>query len=460
MLAGNVLEDLAPDAILLMGCKAVRMFSFSFLAVILVVFLKELKFSESSIGLMITLTLLGDAVISMVIATHADLHWGRKQSLLYGTLLTSITGVMFAVGSNFWILLFCAIFGVISPSGSEVGPFMALELSCLSQVTTESKRAKIIAWYNLFGCFGSAGGALFCGWTVYGLMSHFSYTLLSACRFMLVIYAIIQGCMCLLFMQLSPNIEVVKTANMEPKPGFGIGLNKSKSVILRLSFLFCIDAFAGAFILQSFISNWFHITYNTNTHVLGMIICVCNLVAGISALFAAKLAESIGLIMTMVVTHLPSNVLTILVPIMPNELLAIIMICARYCISQMDVPTRNAYVQNIVPSEERSAANSVVNVVRSISCSIAPFFAGLCYGDPQYQNYPFYIAGGLKIIYDILLLYSFADNDTSARTTIPNAVEYSKVTQIEMSDMDADSVIVDKELDDVNDNDTKQVSTV
>jgi MFS family permease len=137
-------------------------------------------------------------------------------------------------------------------------------------------------------------------------------------------------------------------------------------------------------------------------------IFVCNLVAGISALFAAKLAEVIGLIMTMVVTHLPSNVLIILVPLMPNESLAITMLCLRYSISQMDVPTRNAYVQGVVDADERSAASAVTNVVRSVGACAGPYLAGLLYARPDLMNYPFYIAGGVKIVYDLLLLWSMA----------------------------------------------------
>jgi MFS family permease len=135
-------------------------------------------------------------------------------------------------------------------------------------------------------------------------------------------------------------------------------------------------------------------------------------VAGVSALFAAQLAEWIGLIMTMVVTHLPSNVLLILVPLMPTELLAIAVLCVRFSISQMDVPTRNSFVMAVVDPDERSAAGGVTNIVRSIGASTAPYLAGLLYERPALRNVPFFIAGGLKIAYDLTLLASFASVKT------------------------------------------------
>lgn len=237
------------------------------------------------------------------------------------------------------------------------------------------------------------------------------FTLLEACKAALYVYAMIQLLLLYIFYLLSPEIEVpdyihakVKEAN--PVSLF-LGLHKSKWIVLQLSLLFMIDSFAGSFILQSIISSWFHSTYHTSTDRLGVIVFVCNIFAGISALFAAKLANSIGLIVTMVVTHLPSNVLVMLVPLMPNETTAIAMLCARFSISQMDVPTRNAYVQGVVDPDERSAANGVTNVVRSIGAAFGPLVAGYLYADPKYKNYPFYIAGGLKIVYDLLLLISF-----------------------------------------------------
>lgn len=362
-----------------MLCKGLRMFGFGFLAVILVIYLEQIGFSTSETGLLFTLTLLGDAVISIFLTTHAD-KYGRKFCLFVGSFLSIFTSLVFISQTNFWILLIAAIVGVISPSGSEVGPFMAIEISSMAQVSEDRHRTKIMSWYNLVGCFSSASGALLCGFITNSLVKEHQFTLLNASKFSMCVYAIVQVFQSFFIYLLRSNIEVPtlppqetvsdKEASTSPSTTAAassssssfLGLHKSKFIVLHLSLLFMIDSFAGSFVLQSMISNWFFIEYRTNPAVLGSIIFFCNLVAGISALFAATLADHIGLVLTMVVTHLPSNVLLILVPLMPNELLSIVMICARYCISQMDVPTRNAYVQGVVDPDERSAANGITNV--------------------------------------------------------------------------------------------------
>ena len=174
-------------------------------------------------------------------------------------------------------------------------------------------------------------------------------------------------------------------------------------MILSRRYHFIPNSCGTVFLLLLYITSS---RYNTSYATLGTIVFICNIVAGVSALFAARLADNIGLILTMVVTHVPSNVLLILVPLMPTETLAIVMLCARFCISQMDSPTRNAYVQGVVDPDERSAANGVTNVVRSIGASSGPYLAGLLYSNPRLMNYPWIIAGLLKILYDFLLLYN------------------------------------------------------
>ena len=409
VLALEVLRSLERDAQICVLCKMIRMFSFGFLAVMLVIYLVNLNFDMEDIGLMFTLTLLGDAILSILLTTHAD-TWGRRFTLMVGSIIAILTSIIFASSSNFSVLVLAAILGVISPSGSEVGPFMAIEVSSLSQVCRDEDRTKVLAWYNLFGSCSSASGALTCGFIMKVLQSGKApMSLLQSCRFVMFVYSLLQICQVVAFYQLGPEVEVPKATGPKASPvGQFLGLHKSKLIVLKLCALFLIDSFGGSLVLQSVISNWFHDTYDTNPATLGTIVFVCNIVAGVSALFAAKLADQIGLIMTMFVTHLPSNVLLILVPIMPNESLAIFMICARYSISQMDVPTRNAYVQGVVEADERSAANGVTNVIRSVGASTGPYLAGFLYTIPKYRNYPFYIAGLLKIIYDCLLLWSMS----------------------------------------------------
>lgn len=405
----EVLHALHNDAKLFLLAKIIRMFSFGFLSVMLVLYLSALDYSDPNIGLMFTLTLLGDAVISLFLTSHAD-KFGRKKTLIIGSGLSIMTGLLFATQKQFWIMLFAGVVGVISPSGSEIGPFMAVELAGLSQVTKHEDRTRLMAWYNLGGSFASAMGALVCGYIISTMSGSYGYTMLESYRIVMFLYSAIQICLFFIFSFLSPDCEVPldagKVKNANPVTLF-LGLHKSKGIVLKLCCLFIIDSFAGSFVLQSLTSNWFFVRYQTSAHTLGSIIFFCNIVAGVSALFAARLADIIGLVMTMVVTHLPSNILLILTPLMPSEKLAILMLCTRYSISQMDVPIRNAYVQGVVDVDERSAATGVTNVVRSVGAAFGPYIAGLLYANSACMDYPWYIAGGLKIVYDLLLCYSF-----------------------------------------------------
>jgi MFS family permease len=360
--------------------------------------------------------------MSLAITSHADLY-GRRLCLLLGSALAIITSIIFIVQDNFYVLVIAAVIGVISPSGSEVGPFMAIEISALTQVISNEQRTKLMGWYNLCGSMATAMGSLTCGLLVYIFNSQelFGYGLRISYKCTFMVYTAIQGYLCYLFYLLDESIEVppidqhVKNSN--PVSLF-LGLHQSKAIVFKLSLLFMMDSFAGSFILQSLISDWFHVTYSTSPATIGAILFICNIVAGISSLFAASLADKIGLIMTMVVTHLPSNVLLILVPLMPTEMLSIIVLCMRFCISQMDVPTRNAYVQGVVCSDERSAANGVTNVVRSVGAATGPLLAGILYTMPATRNYPWYIAGGVKIVYDLLLLWSFKSVKSTSDTHI------------------------------------------
>lgn len=405
--------NLHSDSKILFLTKAVRMFSFGFLIVFLVEYLEALGFRINLIGLFFTLTLCGDAIISLSITSYAD-RFGRKQCLIIGGILSLFTGIVFMVSKNFYILLIAAILGVISPSGGEVGPFMAIEISSLSQVSIDqSNVTRLMALYNLIGSVSSAFGALLCGYIIYIYQEKVGGNNITAYRISMGCYVLLQFVLLILFTMLSSAIEVpidfkTDSNSLSKNPiKLFLGLHQSQSIVLKLSLLFMIDSFAGSFLLQSLISSWFYDKYNTSIDVIGKIIFVCNIIAGFSALIAVRIAKRIGLVLTMVVTHLPSNVLTMLVPLMPTEGLAIFVLIARYSISQMDVPTRNAYVQGVVSANERSAAYGVTNMAKTIGVSIGPYIAGFLYGSAHLSSYPWFIAGVLKIVYDLLLLYSF-----------------------------------------------------
>lgn len=390
------------DIYLLFTTRIIRMFCYGFLSVILVLYLISAGLSEGQAGLLFTLTLIGDAGISLWLTTHAD-QFGRKRTLLIGAFLMFAAGIVFLITNNLLLLIVAAMIGVISPNDKEIGPFLAVEQAGLTQLITDQSRTKMFAWYNLGGSFSSALGALAGGWLAQILQNN-GWSAFESYRFVLIGYAIGGVVLAILFFQLSPSIEITNAVMQTKKT---LGLHRSKNVVFKLSALFALDAFAGGLLLQSMMAYWFYIKFGVNTGVLGSIFFGANILAGISALLAVKLAEKFGLINTMVFTHIPSNILLILVPLMPTLPLAIALLLLRFSISQMDVPTRQSYTMAVVSADERSAASGVTAIARSVGASLSPMLTGLFFSIPALFSAPFFISGGLKIIYDLLLYKEF-----------------------------------------------------
>ena len=223
----------------------------------------------------------------------------------------------------------------------------------------------------------------------------------------MLLYAAFGIALMFLFSRLTPLAGAKQTAVAVPAARDILGIGHSRPVIVRLAGLFALDAFGGGFIVQSFVAYWFHLRFRTEPAILGSIFFGANLFAGISAFAASLLARRIGLVRTMVFTHLPSNVLLLCVPLMPNMESAILVLLTRFSISQMDVPTRQSYTMAIVRPEERSAAAGISGVARTTGAAIAPYFTGLLFSVPALINWPFFIAGALKISYDVLLYRAF-----------------------------------------------------
>lgn len=388
----RVLLQLGADGRLLFTTRALRMFAFGGLSVVLALYLTKLGFNEVQIGLLFALTLAGDAIISLFVTGIAD-RAGRKKMLMLGAGLMFLAGIAFALTGNYVLLTIAAIIGTISPSGNEVGPFLALEQSAMSERLASSSRTAIFAWYQLVGSFATALGALG-GGVLAQLMPG---TPLERYRMVVLLYATLGLVLLALFSRLSPAIETTVKAAAR------VGLHQSKNVIFKLSTLFALDAFGGALVLQSLMVLWFERRYGIEPALLGAIFFGANLFAGLSALAAARVAARFGLINTMVFTHIPSNILLMLVPIMPNLGLAITVLLLRFSISQMDVPTRQSYVMAVVTPEERSAAAGVTGIARTIGSSLAPLLSGVL----GVSSLAFFLAGGLKIIYDLTLYQSF-----------------------------------------------------
>jgi len=385
---------------LLFLTRCTRLFAYGALSVVLVFYLTSLGLTASQTGILLTLTLVGDTVVSFYLTTRAD-RIGRRRMLIVGALLMAAAGLAFAYTRNFVFLVVAGTLGVISPSGNEVGPFLPIEQAALSHVVPGQARTTVFAWYTLAGSFATAAGAL-SGGALSHLLQQKALPVVESYRVVVLLYAVLGAALALLFTRLSPAAEVSES-------GAGsLGIGRSRAVVLRLSGLFALDSFAGGFVVQSFAAYWFYLRFGVNPATLGAIFFWANVLAGISALLATRLAARFGLVRTMVFTHLPSNILLILVPLMPSLPLATLVLLARFSISQMDVPTRQSYIMAVVGPEERSAAGGITGVARTIGAALAPVFAGFLYARPALMSVPFFIAGALKVLYDVLLYRGFA----------------------------------------------------
>ena len=373
------------DVALLFATRAVRMFAYGFLSVVLILYLASIHIDAHRIGLLLTLTLIGDVIVSLFLTTRAD-AFGRRRTLIAGAILMAAAATVFALTRDFTLLVIAATIGVISPSGNEVGPFLAIEQVALADVAQNRDRTSLYAWYNLGGSFATAIGALAAG----AIASMVSY------RGVIIGYGVLGIVLAVMFAFLSPavNAQHAKSESI-----------KSRGIIAKLSALFALDSFAGGLVVQSILAWWFYRRVGLDPAMLGAIFFGANILAGISALAAARLAKRFGLVNTMVFTHLPSNVLLLLVPFMPTLWLAITVLLLRFSISQMDVPTRQSYIIAVVDPSERTAAAGITGVARTTGAALAPILAvPLISGAKDWL--PFVAAGGLKIVYDLLLLRS------------------------------------------------------
>jgi predicted MFS family arabinose efflux permease len=393
------------DIALLFTARCIRMFGYGLLAVVVVLYLDAVGLSGAQIGLLLTLTLLGDAAISLWLTTHAD-RLGRRRVLLVGAVLLLAAGLAFAATPVFAVLLVAATIGVISPSGNEVGPFLAVEQASLTQLVDPARRTHLFTRYQLAGSLATAFGALTAG-AVVQLAAGRVVEPADAYRAVIVGYALVGVALAVVFWRVSSAIEVPPSEVVDPTIRTRLGLHQSQGVVMRLSALFALDAFAGGFVMQSFIAFWFSERFGVDPGVLGVILFGANILAAISALAAGPLAARFGLVRTMVFTHLPSNVLLILVPLMPTLPLAVLALLVRFSISQMDVPTRQSYTMAIVAPDERSAAAGVTGIARSLGVAASPLIAAPLLIGSAYIGAPFVIAGSLKIVYDVLLYRRF-----------------------------------------------------
>ena len=389
---------LTRDATLLLLTRSVRSFSDGFVSVLLAGYLTQLGFSSARVGAVATATLLGTALATLLAGALAD-RAGRRRTLTLGALLACATGAAFAASSDFVPIMVIAVAGTLNPSAGDVSVFLPVEQAILPQTVDGSRRTRLFARYNLAGALAAAAGALFAGAPTL-VARHSGWDGLDAMRAMFVLYALLALVNVVAYRALS------RAAEPAGEQRRAAPLQRSRGTVLRLSGLFAIDAFAGGFIVQSMLALWLFRRYGLSLDQAALIFFAAGICTAFSFLVAARIADRIGLIKTMVFTHLPSNVLLVLVALMPNAGLAIAMLLARQSLSQMDVPTRQSYTMAVVDPEERAAAASVTGVARSVSSAGSPFLAGALLGATTF-GWPLIIAGSLKAAYDLLLLRQF-----------------------------------------------------
>ena len=381
-------------------------------------FCLELGFDEFHTGVLLTAILLGDLVVTLALSTRAD-AWGRRRTLVASAVLKVLAGVAFAFGTRFEVLLVAGVVGVISTSGGECGPFLAVEQAALTDAVAACRAssdagdvAVLFGVYNALGYWSQAAGALASGFAVDALQAQGALTPLDAHRVIFLAYAATGLTMGLAYACLSAAAEA-SGPTLERKL-FGLRRPGSARIVARLSAFFALDAFAGAFTMQPFVALWFSERWAFSAARVGELLGAANVVAGASGVAASHLVRRIGAMQTMVVTHLPSNVLLLAVPFMPSAASAAAMLVARFCISQMDVPARQAYVTMVVASDERSAAGGITNIARSVGMSAAPLLLGyLSEAQPRTSwrfSSPWIISGALKIVYDVGLfaMYTYS----------------------------------------------------
>jgi len=337
------------------------------------------------------------AVLNILVGYFGD-RFGRRRAMALFGLLMAASGVLLAAAPSFPYALAALALGATSPTGTEVSPFLSVEQSIVADAAREGRRTRAFAAYNLLGSLGAAAGALASG--VPTLLAGGVPTSEAPIRPMFLLYAVLGLLATGLSLALPASVELGGRAERVPLSP------RSRDRVARMSLLFGVDGFAGGFVLQSFVSLWFYRVYPESAPVLPLIFFAAGVLSAFSFLVAARLGERIGLLETMVFTHIPSSLLLIAVPLAPGFLAALGAYLARMALSQMDVPTRQAYIAGIVAKEERTAANAVTNTARNVAQSAGPFTSGaaiLALG----LSVPFLIGGGLKIVYDLAIFWTF-----------------------------------------------------
>ena len=362
-------------------------------------YLDRLGLDPTRIGIVLTSAIAGSAVMTVLWSLFAD-RYGRRRTISTMAVLMAIGGLVFAFTDSFAVLILAGFTGTISATNSEVGVFQTVDQAMLPQTAPDARRTWLFAVYNTLATFGGALGALFAASV--GLFERLGLAGADAYRPLFVLYAIVGLANLALFAGLTEKLEL---ARIHGERRF-VGIHRSRGTVAKLAALFGLDAFAGALVVQSLVAYWFFIRWGLDPTQLAVLFFAVNVLSGLSLLGAGWLAARFGLLNTMVFTHLPSNVLLMLVPLMPTAPFAVAVFLMRMSISQMDVPTRQSYLVAVVDPDERSTAAGVSAIARTLASSAAPVVSGLLLSTGMIAV-PFFVSGALKIAYDLSMLRAF-----------------------------------------------------
>ena len=412
------------------------MFAYGSSTLILALYFSALGHSDSKIGLFMTLTLVGDVLISLALTFVAD-TLGRRRILVFGSLLMALSGVVFATVANYWLLLLAAVVGVISPSGNEIGPFRAVEESTLAHLSEATTRSDIFAWYVVIGTLGTAGGSLVCGWVTQALQSA-GWTQTSSFRLIFWIYAVVgllkaaMGFLLSRRCEAQPNptppplsrdqqteeggeneplLENEASSNKPPSPpkrksAFAQISPESRLTLLKLCALFFFDSLASGMVPNSLVAYFMEGKFHIPEGQLGSMMSAAQFMSSIGNIFASSVAKRIGLVRAMVFTHLPSAIFLALLPAPSSLVLTVVLLVARASLASMDQAPRSAFLSAVVLPEERTAVMGIINTVKTMSQSSGPLITGFLAQGGRFWI-AFVIAGGLKAGYDLGMLRMF-----------------------------------------------------
>lgn len=426
------LQDTGRDAWLIILSRCTRMLAYGTQSLILALFFSALEFSDSYIGLFMTLTLLGDVLLSILLTLVAD-RVGRRRILFAGSFLMVLSGAAFALFENFWILLFAAVIGVISATGSDFGPFRAIEESTLSHLTTPKTRADVLAWYITTASIGSSFGTELSGRIVDALQHRDGWTLVDAYHAVFWVYSGMGIFNMALTLLLSSNCEAKKIteteesevllnemdgdestrpaqASQKPKKQsrFAQISRATRAIMYKLWFLLIVDSLADGMVGYSLTVYYIDLKFHPRKSTLGDIISISYVLSACSTVFAAPLARRLGLVNTMVFTHLPSSAAVLFFPLPPGIYLTVALFFLRTGLNNMDQAPRSAFIAAVVKPEERTAVMGITSMLRTLAATAGPTVTGILAGNDRFWI-AFVAAGVLRICYDLGLFAMFVN---------------------------------------------------